>query len=297
MTPHKAVGGRLLRAAKTAKHTGFLLVKSTRRGTSELRTTYRDIAGRIRAAHGKPFRYEPGRYARTFLELPEPAHTERLDVPQVIFTIWLGPPMSPRRQASLDSLRRMNPHLDVRLITEENLGQYLLPEHPLHPAFPFMSAVHQSDYIRLYLMHFHGGGYSDLKPARRSWQRSFDRMTDHRILVTGYREVSTNYIGWAPRQLGDDLAVYYRQLAGPSAFIMRPRSIFTASFYREFLRRVDYCDLGFRLSSATNPYNLPASYPLWWGELMGDILHGLSLKYHDRIYFDEDIRPVLRNYR
>ncbi|MHA6513104.1 glycosyltransferase family 32 protein [Tessaracoccus sp. Z1128] len=256
-----------------------------------------DVSGRLRQRCGSPYCYQPGRYARTFLELPPPNHSEGADIPRVIYTIWLGAPMSARRRASLDSLRRANPDLDVRLITEGNLDQYLLPEHPLHPTFPHMSAVHQSDYIRVYLMHFHGGGYSDLKPARRSWQLAFDRMGDPQILVTGYREVSTEYVGAAPRQLGVDLRRHYRQLAGPSAFIMRPHSIFTASFYREFLRRLDYCDLAFRLSPVTDPYDLPASYPLWWGELMGDILHALSLRYHDRVFFDEDIRPILQDYR
>lgn len=297
MRQDRGVSTPFLPLARRMKHRGFLAVKAARRQIARMETIRRDVSGRLSERNGPPYAYQPGLYARTFLELPPPSYSEGTDIPQVIYTIWLGPPMSARRRDSLDGLRQANPSLDVRLITEDDLDQYLLPEHPLHPTFPHMSVVHQSDYIRLYLMHFHGGGYSDLKPARRSWQPSFDRMSDPQILVTAYREVSTAYVGAAPRQLGVDLRRHYRQLAGPSAFIMRPRSVFTASFYREFLRRLDYYDPAFRLSPVSDPYELPASYPLWWGELMGDILHALSLRYHDRVFFDEDIRPILHDYR
>lgn len=78
---------------------------------------------------------------------------------------------------------------------------------------------------------------------------------------------------------------------------MRPQSVFTASFYRELLRRMDYCAPAFTDAPITDAYNLPHSYPLWWGELMGDITHCLSLRYQDRVRFDERIRPILKDYR
>lgn len=51
--------------------------------------------------------------------------------------------------------------MPVCLITKDNLSTFIKPEFPLHEAFPYLSAVHRSDYIRAYLMHFYGGAWHD----------------------------------------------------------------------------------------------------------------------------------------
>lgn len=287
-----------LQPLRLVKHGVFVASKRARWLGDDVRVWVNDTRGRMREHLGPGYVYDEGRYARTFLARPEPPHEDAAACPRRLYAIWFGAAMPLKRQRSLDDLRRRNPHTPVTLVTEETLADFLLPDHPLHPAYPTMSPVHQSDYIRCYIMHFHGGGYADLKPQRASWDRAFERMAQHpSLLVSGYREITTNYVSEQPRNLGQDLRRYFRFVLGPSAFIMRPRSVFTASWYRELQRRMDYCAPAFTDAPINDPYRLPASYPLWWGELMGDITHGLSLKYQSHIHFDDDLRPVLKDYR
>lgn len=280
------------------KHGVFVAKKHASWKATEAKVALEDLRGRLLERNGPAYEYSPGRYPRTFLERTEPPHLEGLPCPRVIYTIWFGDNMPARRRAALDQLRQANPRTPVVLVTEDNLADYLVAGHPLHPAFDDMSPVHQSDHVRCYLMNFHGGGYSDLKPPTSSWEPAFDHMdANERTMVMGYREVTSTFTSEHPRNLGVDLRRYYRFLIGPSAFIMRPQSLFTASFFREQNRRMDYCAPAFTDLPITDAYHLPASYPLWWGELMGDITHCLSLRYQDRVQFDERIRPVLEDYR
>ncbi|HSO70891.1 MAG TPA: hypothetical protein VLQ67_14805 [Arachnia sp.] len=279
------------------KHRAFVATKRAHSVRRRAALGVTDALGRVREVLGPPYRYFDGRYTRSFMERPDPPHLESAPCPRVIYAMWFGGPLPTTRSRSLDEIRRSNPDTPVVLITEATVGEFLLPEHPLHPAFNKLAATHRSDHLRAYLMHFHGGGYTDLKPPRATWDGVFRRLEEDRtILVAGYREITSNYVSEHPRNLGSDLRRYYRFVMGPSAFIMRPRSVFTASLYREQLRRLDYYEPALT-DTPPEPYDLPHSYPLWWGELFPDIAQCLSLKFQNRIMFDDDIRPVLRNYR
>lgn len=70
--------------------------------------------------------------------------------------------ITPNRFRSLNQFKEIS-EVDVILITKDNLHEYILPENPLHPSYKYLSAVHRSDYLRTYFMHFYGGGYSDIK--------------------------------------------------------------------------------------------------------------------------------------
>jgi hypothetical protein len=80
----------------------------------------------------------------------------------------------------------------VEVITEENLPIH--PEFPLHPAFPYLSATHKADYMRTYIMHVHGGGYSDIKEIRGSWVNGFESLQDPEIWIVGYPEAKPDDI-------------------------------------------------------------------------------------------------------
>lgn len=288
----------VLQPLRSLKHGAFVATKRARWLRAEAGVRLDDLTGRLRETLGPGYRYRDGRYPRTFLELPDPPHVDALECPRVIYTVWFGAEMPPKRRRSLEELERRNPRSSVVLVTEENLDDFLVPGHPLHPVFPRMAATHRSDHIRTYLVHFHGGGYSDLKAPRASWDGAFDQMNSERsILVTGYREITSNYVTENPRNLGSDLRKYYRFVLGPSAFIMRPNSVFTASLWREQWRRMDYCSPALPESAPSDPYALASSYPLWWTELFPDIAQCLSLKFQDRIRFDDDLRPALKDYR
>jgi hypothetical protein len=62
---------------------------------------------------------------------------------------------------------------EVKVITPTLLPYFVLPDHPLHPAYKFLSAAHKADYLRCYLMHFYGGGYSDIKHLHFDFQPYF----------------------------------------------------------------------------------------------------------------------------
>lgn len=285
-------------ALKQFKHQAFLARKRHRQAQERRALRQQDHAGRSleKAGHG-PI-YTPGRYSRTFVERPEPPHQLGTPIPRVIHTVWFGDHMPQRRRHSLEALRALNPGIPVTLIGENNINDYILPEHPLHPAFWNLTSVHQSDYLRIYMMHFHGGGYSDLKNPYHPWGPMFDALQSApQCDVLGYREITSNYTSENPRTLGEDLKKFYRFLIAPSAFIMRPYSLFTACTYRELLRRMDYCAPALTDSPVQDTYHLPHSYPVWWGELMGDIIHCLSLRYPERVLFDDRIKPQLKDYR
>ena len=69
--------------------------------------------------------------------------------------------MSANRQRCLASMKE-NIGVPLILITPDNLQEYILDSHPLHEAYPYLSNVHKSDYLRAYFMHHHGGGYADI---------------------------------------------------------------------------------------------------------------------------------------
>ena len=62
------------------------------------------------------------------------------------------------------------------MITPTTRPYFILPDHPLHPAFPYLSLVHQADYMRTYMMRYYGGGYSDIKHVHFDYQPYFDRL-------------------------------------------------------------------------------------------------------------------------
>src|SRR4051794_408381 len=80
--------------------------------------------------------------------------------------------------------------LEPLLITPDNLGKWVVPEEPLHSAYPLLSVMHRADYLRAYLMFHHGGGYADIKPQTGDWTAAVERVASSpRFVAAGYREV------------------------------------------------------------------------------------------------------------
>ncbi|WP_216442086.1 hypothetical protein, partial [Arcanobacterium phocae] len=114
------------------------------------------------------------------------------------------------------------------LITPASLREWLVPGQPLHPTYKYLSLVHRSDYLRAYLMHHHGGGYIDLKAPIGSWEAAFDRaQADSTAWVSAYGEVNAKASARFPGPMGRDIALYWKQLVGTSAMIVRSHTPFT----------------------------------------------------------------------
>jgi len=108
-------------------------------------------------------------------------------VPFVIWCYWSGSSMNENRLLSLDLLVK-NIGVPVFLINETNLKQIEIPNHPFHRAFPYLSAVHQSDYIRIYLLQHYGGGWHDIKATKVSFKDVWSEFINPNIYLIGRQE-------------------------------------------------------------------------------------------------------------
>jgi hypothetical protein len=56
-------------------------------------------------------------------------------VPRRLFCVWAGDnPMNANRRRGLEEIERVNTGLEIVLVTPDNLGDFLVDGHPLHPA-------------------------------------------------------------------------------------------------------------------------------------------------------------------
>lgn len=283
-------------AAQQAKHAIFLQQKHLRSWWTYRAKTAIDDRRWAAAERRKPFVYVPALFAHTFLARPTPTAEQRT-TPPVLWAFWLGGKLTAPRKAALAQLTAI-PHLEVRIITEPQ--QVVVAGHPLHPAFDRLAIVHQTDYLRAYVMHHVGGVYTDVKSPTHALRPIVDGMNeDESIWVTAYREITSNYVPELGYALGAVLKRHYRAVMGPSAFACRPRSVFTTEWMRELEARMNYYRgaLNDVDMTAKEPYDHPPDYPVRWSELLGDIIQPLSLKHQAHIRFTDDIRPQLTGYR
>lgn len=252
------------------------------------------VAGRIR-----PYRFDASKYPDSFVSQTTVEPRTELPVPRALTMFWLGTaPLTPNRKRAVESIHTLNPDLDVRLLGLADFDDFLIENEPLHPAFRHLALTHQADYLRCYLMHFHGGGYNDVKPIFRSWQPAIERLASTPDKwALGYRELHYSSTTILPGAVQDDVRRNFFLLIGNSGFIMRPRTPLTAEWYAEIRRRMDV----FAPSLAIAPGGIrggeeEGDYPIPKHALLGDILAPLALKYHDRLIIDDSIRPDFANY-
>lgn len=283
-----------LQVARQAKHVAFVARKRSRRGLKQAKF---DVATRVfrGVERVRPFVYDPSRYRGTFLDR-DVVPAEVSEFPRRVFAIWAGDnPLTENRSRSLDRIRSTI-GLPVELVTPDNLHEWLIDGHPLHPAYADLSLIHRSDYLRGYLMHHHGGGYVDIKTPIQSWAPSFDAMaSEPDAWVTSYSTTHANWIGKLPGRLGADILVRYRLMFGKGAMLMRSRTSLTAEWLAEMDRRLD--DARDSLSQSTGDVFGGDGYPLSWTDLLGRTLDPLTLKYTDHIRLDDRMLLDFTNYR
>lgn len=189
-----------------------------------------------------------------------------------LYCFWTGAnEMTPTR---LRNLQLLKDHSDanVILVTPETLGDYIVPGHPLHEAYPYLSAVHRADYLRVYFMHHIGGGYSDIKRPGGSWSKAFDDMDEH-TWVNGYQEVHPDHIGYTPH------CGLWQTLIGNGSFIFRPHTPLSEMFYNEVHMLLDAKLPELKRHPATSPRDHAGSgsgYPIEWNEMLGRIFHRIQ---------------------
>jgi mannosyltransferase OCH1-like enzyme len=273
---------------RLAKHKAFVAYKRARWPLYELTEPWVQAARRR-----QPFVYRPDDFADTFLAHTIPLERETTEpVPRRIFCFWTGDNQIPAiRLASLDSMRSVNPDVDVVLVTPADLPDWELDSHPLHPAYEGLSYVHRADYLRCYFLNFHGGGYADIKPFATGWGRAFDRMNASDAWVMGYRNpirlMTPNFAD--PRM--ERLMVRTSAIRlGQNAYVARPRTPISEEWLCEVehvLTRVQD-QLG-QSPGATRSESIVPGYPLSWNEILAQVLDPLTLKYSAHVLYEQDL--------
>ena len=287
---------RMLLLAKKGKHLGYVATKRSVSVAKEAQT--RATSALWQDYNQKnPYEYHPGMYRRTFLNWDASPSDGFVPETRRIFVIWADDtPLPSVRKRGLDALIDIQEGIQVELITPANIQKWIVPQHPLHPAFRNLSSVHKSDYLRAYLLHHHGGGYSDVKAPLHHWGHAYRHLEQGDHWVLGYPERSTQWVAQLPRQLGRDLRRYYARVPGGSAYIARADTTLTREWLAEVERRLDY----FAPLLEQNPggvRNEVSAYPVSWNDLLAKIVHPLALKHHRMVNLRTELLPDLKSYR
>ena len=209
-----------------------------------------------------------------------------------IYCCWTGNnEMSQDRKNCLEQIINTS-ECNVILITPKNLHEYILPEAPLHEAYQYLSETHKADYLRTYFMHFHGGGYSDIKKTTGSWEKSFEDLRQSNCWISGYPEVE-NGVGYAPH------ADKWRELIGNCAYICKPKTPLTTEWYNDMIALLDWKLPELKLNPAKHPQdhkNPHSKYPIGWIEMLGEIFHRVSYKYKEYV-LNTLPTSIFRDYR
>ncbi len=224
---------------------------------------------------------------------------------QVIYSAWMGPgPMSSNREQALLSMVRNNGCANVH-ITVDTLNDWIHPSYPLHPLFPLLSAVHQCDYLRCYLLHVYGGGYSDVKPTTKRWKPLFQTVENSDAYGLGYTEIGPHGIATVGGPLEIEMKSNYQKIIGVCSMIFKPQTQFTVDWYQRLILLINQKAEMLQQHPARHPQDhfgaqfsdgTTSSYPFKWTEVGGDIFHPLAYKYSEKIIHG-DISPSFQNYR
>ncbi len=226
-------------------------------------------------------------------------------VSNTVFCAWTGSnPMSTQRLNALWSIFN-NIHCPVVFLNTGSLRTWERPDSPFHPAFDLLSETHKSDYLRCYLMHHYGGGYTDIKLTHQSWVRLFQSLRDSPALALGYGEIGSHAVAPVEGPLGEELRRNYDKLIGLCAFIFRKQTDLTWLWYLETMDFLDRVHGALKENPARHPQDrlgavfedgTVSRYPIRWTELLGNIFHPAIYRFHDQV-MHEAIEPIFHSYR
>lgn len=218
--------------------------------------------------------------------------------------MWAGTnPMSTQRIQALWSIYN-NTRCPIVFINHQSLRDWEKPEHPYHPAFEYLSDTHKSDYIRCYLMHHYGGGWTDIKHTSTDWRPHFAALKASGALALGYQEIADG-IPHIKSPLGDKLRANYKENIGLCAFIFKRKSLITQCWYEQLTHELDERAPELKKNPASHPQDqrdliLPTGktsrYPVAWAEILGEIFHPIMYQHKKQI-IQHPIQPQFYGYR
>jgi hypothetical protein len=142
----------------------------------------------------------------------------------------------------------------------------------------------------------HGGGYSDIKPCLKPWNKYFEQINNNpEKWSLGLRD----RFGGVPsvdHQIGIDIKKYYNVLIGNCAYIFKPNSPIAKEWMQEVHSRLDTLIVDLR-ENPGNAFGDNKGYPIEWSYILGQIFHPVILKYHEKVIkIDVDLFSR-KNYR
>ncbi|CAM3665233.1 hypothetical protein [Nocardioides zeicaulis] len=286
-----------VRRLQSAKHHAAVFAKRARWGFPQWRGPLLEPLHAWRQRRPRAFPSDD--YADTWLGRTVPARPVELGepVPRRIFVVWTGDnDMSEQRARSLAEIRRVNADLEVVLVTPQNTGEWLVPDLALPPQYENLSLVHRSDVLRAYLLHVHGGGYSDVKRPLHAWAGAFDRLEASDAWLLGYTERHRLNVPLVGGCLQQDLRSASRQLLGYGGLVARSRTPITQEWWDRVCEVLEENDAAL----AAHPGNVRGDnpgYPLGWTEVLAHVVAPLTWKHQQHVLHDERVLPELRNYQ
>lgn len=282
------------RRLQQLKHRAYLAYKPYRFPVAGL------IEPGYRAVHRLfPPRFDPYEWTDTHLPHDEPLTRVTTEpVPRQIFCFWTGPnPLSDNRRRALDEMRRRHDGIEVRLITESNLDEIVLPGHPLHPAYENLAFIHRADYLRCFVLNFHGGGYADIKAPRRSWRPAFDRMDESEAWLGGYR-VPVRIMGpnIPDARLERRMVQFSEFRLGQCSYLSRPDTPLSREWWRELNRVLDTKAAELAKTPGNARGDNPG-YPIEFTSILAQIVDPLQVKYRSHLLYADALQPELENYQ
>jgi hypothetical protein len=130
--------------------------------------------------------------------------------------------MSKKREKAFNILKK-HCNVPVILVTDENLKNFILQEYPLHEGFWYLNEQNKSDYIRSYLLHHYGGGYSDIKPITFDWNPYFEELENSHKYILGSPQPKNG----VSRYLSKIIREEHESLIGACYYIAKQKTTFT----------------------------------------------------------------------
>lgn len=237
-------------------------------------------------------------------EMKEVSEMQDKKLERRIFAFWTGNnPLTENRKRSIDEMENIS-KMPVIFVTPDNLNEWILKDHPIHPAYEYLSYVHRADYLRCYFMHHYGGGYTDVKKQTGSWVEAFDMLDENKLCYgNGYTEVPGGVAGVADKILYETMNSNYNKLIGNGAYIFKPYTKFTEEWYKQLNDILDKKLELLKIHPAKHPRdqtgmwlsNEHSKYPITWSEILGSIFHPLAYKYSNRL-LQTVPAPLFNNY-
>jgi hypothetical protein len=168
--------------------------------------------------------------------------------------------------------------IKVKFLSGDNISSYILDGQPLHKAYQYLHPTHKADYLRVYFMHFYGGGYADIKIQGGSWSNAFDTMKNNEFYCTGYSESKPEDIAHP------DIAEYYKNVIGNCAYIFKPNTPFTQKWYDQTNKYLD---------EVFDKLQEGGEYPIPWARMLGYIFHPICYEFKDQI--SQDLPALIFN--